>query len=77
MIMQAERNRKSVSEIVRNAFLGRNMILQGCRKMRVHSFYIKNCRFPFFVSENRRCAENSRTDLFEAFIAIGAAGLAG
>lgn len=71
MIMQAERNRKSVSEIVRNAFLCKNVVLQGCRKIPVHSFYIKNFRYTLFVSEN------SRPDFFEAFITIGVAGLVG
>lgn len=57
MIMQAERNRKSVSEIVRNAFLGRNMILQGCRKMRETFFRLEKSQHNLFILEKNRFVE--------------------
>ena len=41
MIGRVERNRKSVSEIIRNAFLCKNVVLQGCRKTPADFFHIR------------------------------------
>lgn len=57
MIIRVKINRKSVSEIVRNAFLGRNMILQGCRKMRETFFRLEKSQHNLFILEKNRFVE--------------------